>query len=254
MLVGPVGLTYNSRVMSRFKSRIQVWAAVFALVALPALLQGETLHLRDGSKLQGTVRAFRQDTLFFTTSFGSEIQVPRSQIVSIIFDEEGASRKVFPPPGQPTGMGQSTGVGSLMVQWKDEDLTSKIKAVSRKDFTEYQRANWIVQALIVDGDTVYSHVDSTMDKRIYKGRDQVFKNEIKLRTMRAGLAAGQHQAVVVVHNVGWRDYEESFVSEPLRLVLTLDNVAIHPDRVTTYYVGIKRGKLKLGKPRLYVVN
>ena len=75
--------------------RIRMFLLMSTLVLLPALTQSEVLYLKDGSSIQGKLKRLVNDTLYFETSFGSSIRVPREQVVRIDF----ADSPTIQPPG-----------------------------------------------------------------------------------------------------------------------------------------------------------
>ena len=232
------------------KRRIVTFGAILLLLAgLPAMLQSEVLVLKDGSEVKGKIVTFSGDTLVFAPSFGGKIFVHRKDIVKIIYDESEreASRAVQAVP---------TGDGALRIVFDNNKLSSKI-AITKKhksNTDEIIQANWIEQLLIVGIDTVYSRVDTTMDKTIYKGHERLYKNSIILEDMQATVPAGIYRCVVVVRNRGAQSHEGVFDEGPLDLKLVLDAVTVSTGQTTTLKIAIKKGFLRSGTPRLVIAN
>jgi hypothetical protein len=227
---------------------------VFVVLCAPLFIRGEVLYLKDGSTIRGSVVAFERDTLTFDAAFGGRVRMARSQIVKIVFSDSVATAPVSPgvkyrPPEPPRPEG-----GYLSVTFKDKKVSSKVVVHNKKNTEQLIKANWVVQSLMVDGDTVFTHVDSTMDKTIHKGHDKFFKNSVELEDMNVELDAGLHNCVVVVHNRGLGTYDDDFDHAPLDMSLNLDNIQIFPGRTTSVHVGINKGTLRLGKARLYRVQ
>jgi hypothetical protein len=232
-------------------TRVVVFAFTLASLAVPALLQGEILYLKDGSEIRGKVVAFSADTLTFDPSFGGRIRVYRGDIATVVFDEAGAPKRE-PRAAEPP----SEAPGVLWVIFKDDQLSSKI-AVDQKSKSiehELERANWIEQLLIVGPDTVYSRIDTTKDKTIYKGHEKEFKNTIELEDMKATVPSGVQRCVVVVRNLGAREYEGAFREGPLDMSIEFKTVGIYPNQTTTLEVGIKKGFMRMGRPRFVPVD
>jgi hypothetical protein len=233
-----------------FSRKLIVWACALALLGAPSILLSDILYLKDGSRIPGRVISFEGDTLFYAPSYGGRISVHRDAVAKIIYDESEDTGTMGAIKTQPTGP------GVVSVTFKDDKLTSKIKETkkTKKIAAELLKANWIEQLLIVGKDTVYSRVDTTMDKTIYKGHDKLYKNTIRLEDMTATIESGVHQCVVVIRNVGAETHKDEFDEGPLDLRLEFQTVGIHPDQTTGLQVGIKKGRLRMGQPKLYQVQ
>jgi hypothetical protein len=237
-------------------ARAVVFVAAFAAVCLPALIHGEILYLKDGSSIRGTVVAIAGDTLTFDTSFGSRIKIARAKIARIVWSENGKDSQGSVVPPVRGGQQPAGGEGYLSIVFKDNKVSSKVAIHMKKDEAAVARANWIVQTLIALGDTAFSAIDSVTDKTVYKGHDKILKNTAELQDMKIRVPAGMHHFVVSVRNRGMKgaDEDELFDDGPLDMTLELENVQIFPDRTTRIYLGINKGRLRLGRPRLYRVT
>jgi hypothetical protein len=238
------------RVIVMFNNRGRVFGLIALVLAiLPAVLQGEILVLKDGSELKGRIVSIQGDTLVFEPSFGGTISIHRDKIARIIYDESG-ERAVVPAEKKVSGS------GVLKLVFDQNKLTSKVavtqKLKSHKD--EVIRANWIEQLVIVGTDTVFSRVDTTMDKTVYKGHERLYKNNVKLEDVQVPVKAGIHRCVLVVRNTGAQSHADVFDEGPLELTLSFDTVNIAPDQTTTLKVGIKKGFLRMGAPKLVAVE
>jgi len=226
---------------------------VIALAALlaPAILQGAIVYLKDGSELRGEVISFEGDTLVFAPSFGGKLKIHREDILRLVFDESAEPAPA--PAGKKTTPG---GPGSISVVFQQDKLTSKI-AITNKTRSiedELARANWIQQLLVVGPDTVYSRIDSTIDKTIYNGHEKELKNTIRLEDMQAKIEAGVYKCVVVVRNLGAASHEGEFSEGPLDMVLEMETVGVYAAQTTTLQVGIKKSFLRMGSPKLVRVQ
>jgi hypothetical protein len=232
--------------------KIAVWSCALSLICLPALLHGEILFLKDGSEIRGKLLGFENDSLVFAPKFGGRVSIHRNDIVSIVFDETAAKK----PVATPVETGGEMSMGDLTVVFKDNKLSSKVAVnnSSKKRESEIIRANWIEQLLIADGDTVYAKVDTTTDKTVYQGHDKFYKNTVELEDISVRLPAGTHQCVLVIRNLGSHTNESDFDEGPLDLMLTFGRVGIYADQGTTLWVGIKKGFLRTGQPKLYQAN
>ena len=233
-----------------FSRKLIVWACALVLLAAPSILLSEILYLKDGSRVPGRVVSFDGDTLVYAPSYGGRISVHRDAVAKIVFDESEDTGTMAAAKTQPTGP------GVLTVSFKDDKLTSKIAVTkkTKKNTPELLKANWIEQLLIVGRDTVYSRVDTTMDKTIYEGHEKLYKNTIRLEDMKATIESGVYQCVVVIRNLGAGTYKDAFDQGPLDLRLEFQTVGIHPDQTTGLRVGIKKGMLRMGEPKLYQVE
>src|ERR1039457_5334205 len=66
------------------------YLCVVTMAVLSICSRAEELHLKDGTKISGTLTGVTGDTFRVKTAYG-EIQVPRSQVVSITFPESQAN-------------------------------------------------------------------------------------------------------------------------------------------------------------------
>ena len=233
-----------------FSRKLIVWACALVLLAAPSILLSDILYLKDGSRIPGRVISFEGDTLFYAPSYGGKISVHRDEVAKIIYDESEDTGTM------PVTKTQPTGPGVVSVTFKDDKLTSKIKETkkTKKFKEELLKANWIEQLLIIGRDTVYSRVDTTMDKTIYQGHEKLYKNTIRLEDMTATIESGVYQCVVVIRNLGAETHKDAFDEGPLDLRLEFQTVGIHPDQTTRLQIGIKKGMLRLGRPKLYQVE
>ena len=240
----------------RLISKMALWACASLVFFSPGALRGEVLYLKDGSAIRGSVVKLEGDTLTFDPAFGGRIKIARSVIARIVFVESAQ-----PGPGPSAAGGGETasgvnpaGKGALAVTFKDRDVYSKVVVKSRKDEARLLEANYGVQLLVANGDTVYSRTDSTTDKTIYKGHVKMYRNNVELTDFEVPLKAGLYHCVVVAQSRG-KDWENTeFEPNPLDLIINIDNVQVYPDRTTRIELGIKKGRLRLGKPRFYRVQ
>jgi len=232
------------------KRRIVLCGAILFLIAvLPAVLQSEVLILKDGSEVKGKIVTFQGDTLVFAPSFGGKIYVHRDDIVKIIYDE---SQRETARGAQPV----LTGNGILRVVFKNDKLSSKI-AITKKNKShadEIIQANWIDQYLILGIDTVYSSVDTTMDKTVYKGHERLYKNNVRLEDISVTVPAGTYRCTVIIRNRGAQSHEDLFDDGPLELNVVFDAVTVTRDQGTTVSTAIKKGFLRSGSPRLVIAD
>jgi hypothetical protein len=220
------------------------------------LIRSEILHLKDGSVIKGSVVRFTGDTLTFEPSFGGRMKVSKTQIVKIVFSDsiDAADASVDIPRHRPASSAGAGGKGFLAVAFKDKEVSSKVEVHRARDEKQIMEANWVVQLLIIEGDTVFAHIDSTVDKTVNKGHDRHYKNNFEMKEMKVALDAGLHNCILIVHNRGLGVRDDAFKSGPLDLTLNIDNVQIYPDRTTRVKVGVKKGRFRLGKPNFYLIQ
>lgn len=234
--------------VSRPPLRLILLAVVIAAIVVPAILQGEVLYLKDGSEIRGRIESFGVDTLIFAPSFGGRIHVHRGDIVRIVFDETAAPAK--------QGAAVSAGPGTISLMFKDMSVTSKIavKSGQKTNEAELIRANWIQQIFVVGPDTVYSSIDSTMEKTIYSGHEKEFKNTIELEDVQAVVDEGVYRCVLIVRNLGADEFGNSFSQGPIEMRLDFETVGAYANQTTTLKAGIKKGFLRSGTPRFYLAD
>jgi len=236
--------------------RLALWVCAVIVFVAPAALQGEVVYLKDGSSIRGRVIKLTGDTLTFDPAFGGRIKIARSKITGIVFSDSAVSLPGLPGAGERTAAaGKKTEKnGFVSVAFKDRGVSSKVAVESKSDEGRLLEANYIVQLLIVNGDTVYSSVDSTTDKTVYKGHARIYRNNAEMQDVEVPLEPGLYHCVVVAHSLG-KDWENvEFETDPLDISLNIDNVQVFSGRTTRVELGIKKGRFRLGKPQFYRVQ
>ena len=218
------------------------------LVLVPSVIQGEVIYLKDGSTLNGKLVRIVADTLYFKTSFGAELPVPRASVLRIDFAEASQVG------GSVHTMNTDTGIGSLIVYFDDFELTSKISMHRGRDEEGHIRENSIQQMLLVNEDLVFSHIDSTTDKTIRDGTETRLQNKMKPKEMRVGLKPGIYSCQVVFGNSFANQYKDRFDPRPLRKEVVINNVEISSNSKTVFQIELKKKKLGLGGTELRVTK
>lgn len=221
---------------------------------LPAAVSGEVVRLRDGSTIRGRLVHVDGDSLMFRMSIGTSIVILRQQVLSIAFDDSVSSAVLSTPAPGTAAKPASAGEGTVRVAFKDRNLSSKISIKNKKDWEAHERSNHIVVEFLVDGKALYTVVDTTMDKRIYKGQIQQLKNDIELQDFSVNAPAGPHQCELVVHNLDEDTYRADFDPEPLHVALVVDDFNIPSGGSVRIDVGIDRGTIRLGRPKFYRIK
>jgi hypothetical protein len=236
-------------------NRLVVFALACALL-LPALASGEVVRLRDGSSMRGRLLAVEGDSLTFRLAIGPRVKIHREQILAIAFDDSlGAA--VLAGPGavaSPLAAPVPQGTGKITVAFKDRSVSSKISIKRKKNWDEHARSNHIVLELLLDARVVYSVVDSTTDKTIYKGEITQLKNNTVLEDFSVEVPAGVYQLEVIVRNLDEQTFREDFDPEPLHAAIVIDNFEVRTDRGARVELGIDKGALKMGKGKFYRVQ
>jgi hypothetical protein len=220
---------------------------VSGLVFLPALTQGEVLYLKDGSSIQGRLQKMVNDTLYFETSFGSSIRVPREKVSRLDFAES----PMIPAPGAAVIPPESSVPGTVMVSFEKIQLTSKVSVNRGKNEQEILRANWIECAWYMGSDKVHSQIDSVTDKTIREGPETRYRNDMTPHDFKVAVPTGSYQCRLIIRNIVPEGYDGSFDGGPLEKRLLIENVKVLPAQTTQYRVGMKR-KMKIGSPQLFV--
>jgi hypothetical protein len=215
---------------------------------IPAASPGEVVKLKDQSTVRGRLVQVAGDTLVFKSTFGM-LRFHRNQVVSIVFDDSLGSAALNPAPAT-----VPAGKARIEVAFKDRELSSKIAIQLKKDWDAHVRSNQILVELLVDGRTVYSVADTTMDKTLNKGHTTELKNDIELADFGVDVTSGLHHAKLVVRNRDVITYRKDFVPEPLDMVIPFDNLEIRPGEVYRLDLAISKGKLKMGSARLVPIK
>jgi hypothetical protein len=216
----------------------------------PGAAPAEIIRLRDGSSLTGRLVRVDGDSLTVHLGVGPTVGLHRSQVLAVVFYE--MATPALPAPA--AGEAAETGSGTIEVVFKDRELSSKISIELKKDWDGHVKANHIVVEFLVDGVVAFTSVDTTMDKRIYKGHETQLKNEIELPDFTIAVPAGMRQCKLIVRNRGADEYREDFDAEPLHMVLAFNNLVVSDGEISRLDVGLARGKLKMGKPRFYRIE
>ncbi len=210
------------------------------------LLKSEVVYLKDGSTLKGTVKKMSGDTLYFEASFGSLMKISKDKIVRIDFAEGSSVVSPGPPPAVEES-GASAEPGSLMVVFEKVKFTSKISVKRDRDREGHERENAIEMRLMLEGNTIYSLIDSTTDKVIANGPETTLRNDIEPQAFSLALAPGMYQGALRIGNTRIDKYAERFDPEPLDKLLVLDNLKIKPNETLVVRVTVKKKLLGLKK-------
>jgi hypothetical protein len=104
------------------------WVTGAALVlVLSAIVQADTLYLRDGTRVQGELLSFRNGTIEFEErrgyGSGRTLRFDRDEIVRIEFDNNRrTSGSDFLSGGRPAGMRERQVIVSADVAWNDAGI------------------------------------------------------------------------------------------------------------------------------------
>ncbi len=228
--------------------------ALAAAALLPIATPGEVVRLRDGSMLRGRLMNAEGDSLTFRLSIGASVKIPRSAVLAIVFDDSLAALAVVPSHPVADSPVAETGTGKVSVSFKDRRVSSKISIDKKVAWDEHVRSNYIVTEFFVDGKLLYSAIDSTMDKTIYKGQIKELKNDAELEDFTVEAPAGTHQCELVVRNQDPDTFRDDFEPQPLSTALVLDSFEIRAGGAVRIDVGIDKGAVRLGRPKLYRVE
>lgn len=108
------------------------WLAVFTMVlSLPIGLIADTLHLRDGSRIQGELISIRNGTIEFEErrgfGGGRTVRIDRDEVVRIDFEDRysrnnNSNNNDFREGGRPAGLRERQTVVSADVAWNDTGI------------------------------------------------------------------------------------------------------------------------------------
>jgi hypothetical protein len=217
---------------------------LLGIVLCAGLLRSETVYLKDGSTVKGTLKKVAADTLVFETTFGAAIKIPKNKIVRIDFVDDAPAQAAVGAIGAGN---ESAEPGSLMVIFEKVTFTSRIKVKRNRDREGHERENVIEAALLVAGKKVYSVLDSTTDKVIAEGPETTLRNDMELESFKIGIPPGLYQGTLEVTTPYAKEYADRFDPGPLDEVLVLDNLLIEPGQTLVVRVGIKKKMLGLRK-------
>jgi len=207
---------------------------VCVILALPAFLKSEMLRLRDGSAINGRLLRMQGDTLYFRTSFGTLLAVHRSGVAGVDFDSMSTAARVL------ENARTSAEAGTLVVDFEDFQLTSRIAVERGGDRGLYAGRNAIEERILVGNRAACSFIDSTTDKTIREGPKTVLRNDIEPKDCRVALAPGLYRCSIVFFNPHASALPAAFEPSPLEKKLVVDPVRIEAGQATTIRVGLKR--------------
>ncbi len=217
----------------------------------------DTVYLRDGTVLKGRVLWMRADSLAVRTGFGATLRIARTHVARVVVgDSPGAAAQAAPEP-RAAGRGAAVSPGDssrLVITFKDRELSSRIDVDRGRDRAAKLAAVRAIQLVLVDGDTAWARIDSTIDKVVYRGPVRGYRNTIRLKDVDVRVPAGRHQVSLVVRNLGSTEWADAFEPRPIDLEIGLGEIDFRPGAAARFHVGIRRGKLRLGRPELYVVE
>ncbi len=222
----------------------------FVAVA-PASIHGEVVFLKDGSNFKGSLVKLVSDTLYFKTSFGAEIRIPRNKILRVDFADSLPSWSATGMPSPPPSMPEAP--GTLHVEFDEVKVLSTISVHRDRDREGHERENTIEFVLIVDGRTVYTAADSTTDKVIKKGAEVMIRNRKEPESIKVGLTPGLHRVTVILANRRGGKYRDRLENGGLNKRVSADNVLILSGETRHFTVGLKRKKFGLSRSQLYVL-
>lgn len=231
--------------------RFRLFAILCLVLFLPGLIRGEVLYLKDGSSIQGKLLRFVNDTLYFEASFGSEVRIPRDQVVRVDFSASGAAIQQ-PGTGQTSVPWENELAGTVLVSFEKFEVTSRISVHRDQNKAALLRTNAIECALYIGPLKAFTAVDSVTDKTIREGPDTVYRNDMAPKEFQVAVAPGSYQCRLYLRNVVGPGLEDSFVGDPLQKDLLVQNVKVLPGETTQLTVGMK--KKMLGSPKLFVFD
>ena len=230
-----------------------MFLAILLVAVLPALSMGETIYLKDGSSLKGTLTKVSGDTLYVKTSFGGTIAIARESVLRIEFAQ---SRPEPVTVAAPLSANTNEAPGSLQVRFEGVRLTSTISVHRDRNRPAHARANSLEAMLFVDGKKTASIIDSLTDKVIRKGPEVKLKNTIEPLSLKVALPAGSHRARIVIGVVRPfpLEFENDFKDGPIEKEVLAEDIVIYPGSTTLLRIGMKRRKLGLGSAQLFVIQ
>lgn len=240
--------------------RALLTAAAVVALAIAGVARADVVYLRDGTVLRGTVLWMRPDSLAVRTSFGATLHLDRGVVRRVVVGRD-VTPSAAPVPGSSGGAGaaDSTALANaeparLVVTFKDRRLSSRIAVQRGHDLEAKLRALQAVELVLVDGDTAFAYVDSTIDKTIYQGPVRAYRNHIDLEDVDVSVPAGRHRVTLVVRNRGARRWRSAFQPRPIEIEIGLGEIDFRPGRAARFHVGIRRSRLGRKPPEFYVVE
>jgi len=223
---------------------LMITLTLFALSIslVTGLLEAQDMvKLIDGTVLSGELLRMSNDTLFFKTSFSSELSVGRSQVMSIEF---GADDAAVEGADQPY-IG-SAAMGKLLVIITGPDLTTSIRFRHSDDRESATTANHIIFRITANEKIVFEMIDDEIDNEINSEGWTILKNTFRVGRYEVPLPPGEYAVGISMGNDPMNDYRNQFDSGAVTISKRREKVVVYEDGVTTLVLKTKKPFLNLG--------
>jgi len=185
--------------------------ALGALMLLAAVAAfADTVHMKDGSSLEGDVLLLNETSLMLSTSFAGTLTLARDRIAAVVFDKAFLSAGVTPPQKAAPDLGAPLGgpgagpvaadMSTLEVSIEGDPAKSSVRFVKESERELMTGLNARHLRVFMDGMEVAHATDPEMDKEFRQGRWTVLRNSHRFEPLRVELPAGRHRIQIVVGN------------------------------------------------------
>ncbi len=215
-------------------------------ILIAALSSADTVHLDDGSRLEGEVLQLDAEHLQLSTDFAGTLTLERSRVAAIIFDDDFAMAPTGAMPAAVTiekpAEEAPEGTGLLEVSIKGDPVKSSVRYRHENEAEEMRAINTLHLRVYVNG-LEYAHAsDGEMDKEFRQGKWIVLRNSHRFDPLLMEVPAGRHRIQIVVGNdvSGFEDHGDQ---DTLSSEVIVEDVDIVPDQKTRVTVKGKGGRL-----------
>lgn len=217
-----------------------------SLILVAALASAHTVHLADGSRLEGEVLLLNEQSLILSTSYAGTLTLERDKIAAIVFIDgylaqarvQSNDTPLHPETTRPI----VTGTGILELSLDGDPVKSSVRYLKESDREAMSELNTLHLRIFMDGREVAHVQDMEMDKEFRQGKWLVLRNSHRFKSLRLELPAGNHRLQVVVGNdTASLDYAGN--QELLSSEVVIENVDILPGQKTRVVLKGKGGRL-----------
>ena len=218
---------------------------IFILFAA-SLSLAHTVHLNDGSRLEGEVLMLNEQSLILNTQFAGILTLARNSVAAVIFNEDFAvpviGNAAIPSLPQASNRAVVEGSGILEVVVQGSPAKSSVRYRVDSEREAMAELNALHMRVFMDGKEVAHAVDPDMDKEFRKGNWLVMRNSHRFEPLRVELPVGVHRLQIVISNdVG--AVPNAGNHDILSAEVIVEQVDIVEDQLTRVIVKGKSGRL-----------
>ncbi|MCP4547900.1 MAG: hypothetical protein GY835_15665 [bacterium] len=228
------------------KKLILILTSLTLLLSISAAAE-ETVHMRDGSILQGTVLSLDDDLVVLKTQYADALELPRGQVAAIVLDSgfelPGTRIASMPSADMPVVL---DGTGTLEITFTGRQVRTSMHFQKEKERERVEQTNSIHVRVYVDDEELYTFIDDEMDKEFKKGKLIYLRNTCSLQPISIEVPAGEHDIRVVVSNPIELALQDEDQSDLVSAEVFVERIMVKPDRSTRLIIKGSGSRLGYG--------